>query len=175
MNTLKKIFKWLKALGRPSEDISEDSSKGEKKTIHEGAFDLEADKYYKVKGDYLLYVGKDMMFLTNSRIGGMMIVPFYNEDDAEMQGEYNGDGTRDDAEVDMDLFFEDFQHEEGEEKGMSSRPSSIFTVTLEDFEGKVQYYSLDTLTEVLLAAEEEEKYSYAAILRDEINNRKENG
>ena len=116
-----------------------------------------------------------MMFLTNYRIGGMMIVPFYNEDDADMQGQYNGDGTIDDAEVDMDLFFEDFQHEEGEERGMSSRPSSIFTVTLEDFEGKVQYYSLDTLKEVLLAAEEEEKYSYAAILRDEINHRKENG
>ena len=56
-----------------------------------------------------------------------MIVPFYNEDDADMQGEYNGDGTRDDAEVDMDLFFEDFQHEEGEEKG-AARPSSIFKV-----------------------------------------------
>ena len=175
MNILKKVFNRLMELCRPSKEVSEDVVQDEKKTIHEGAFDLEADKYYKVKGDYLLYVGKDMMFLTNSRIGGMMIVPFYNEDDADMQGQYNGDGTIDDAEVDMDLFFEDFQHEEGEERGMSSRPSSIFTVTLEDFEGKVQYYSLDTLKEVLLAAEEEEKYSYAAILRDEINHRKENG
>ena len=175
MNMFKKVFNWLRELCIPSKEVSEDVVQDEKKTIHEGAFDLEADKYYKVKGDYLLYVGKDMMFLTNSRIGGMMIVPFYNEDDADMQGQYNGDGTIDDAEVDMDLFFEDFQHEEGEERGMSSRPSSIFTVTLEDFEGKVQYYSLDTLKEVLLAAEEEEKYSYAAILRDEINHRKENG
>lgn len=163
MNILKKVFKWLRGLTRPSEEKIQDDSG----SSYEGEFHLEADKYYKVKGDYLLYVGKDMMFLTNSRIGGMMIVPFYNEDDADMQSEYNGDGTRDSIEADEDLFFEDFQHVEGEEKG-AERPSSMFTVKIDEFEEKVKYYSIATLKEVLIAAEEEEKYSHAVVLRDEI-------
>ncbi len=163
MNILKKVFKWLRSFTRPSEEKIQDDSV----LNYEGGFHLEVDKYYKVKGDYLLYVGKDMMFLTNSRIGGMMIVPFYNEGDAEMQSEYNGDGTRDSIEADEDLFFEDFQHREGEQKG-AERPPSIFTVKLDEFEERVKYYSIATLKEVLIAAEEEEKYSHAVVLRDEI-------